>query len=67
VIFIEGNDFVDRFFRSVATSLGLLNLLRVSPLLDDEIKDVKHIEISCAPSRAVVWVGDGYESSELIS
>jgi hypothetical protein len=67
VIFIEGNDFVDRFFRSVATSLGLLDLLRVPPLLDDEIKDVKHIGIWCALSRAAIWVGDGFESSELIS
>jgi hypothetical protein len=63
VIFVEGNDFVDRFFRSVATSLGLLDLFGVSTLLDDEIENVKHIEISCALSGALMLAFGGFESS----
>jgi hypothetical protein len=54
VIFVEGDDFVHRFFRCVAASLRLLDLLRVSALLDDEIEDVKHVGNWCALSRAVI-------------
>jgi hypothetical protein len=52
VIFVEGNDFVHRFFRRMTTSLGLLDLLRVSALLDDEIEDVKHVGNWCTLSKS---------------
>jgi hypothetical protein len=52
VIFVEGNDFVHRFFRRMTTSLGLLDLLRVSALLDDEVEDVKHVGNRCTLSKS---------------
>lgn len=42
VILVQGNYFIHRSFRGIATSLGLLDLLRVAALLDNEIKDVEH-------------------------
>ena len=45
VIFIEHNYFVHHFFGSITTLLGVLNLLRVTPLLHYEIENVKHIVV----------------------
>jgi hypothetical protein len=52
VILIERNYFVHRCFRSIATSLGLLDLFRVSALLDDKIENVEHFGNRVALSRA---------------
>jgi hypothetical protein len=58
MILVERDHFVHRFFWSIATSLGLLDLLRVSALLNDEIENVKHIGNYVALSRAVKGKGN---------
>lgn len=39
---VESKYFVHRFFWGIATSLRLLDLLRVSALVDEEIGDIQH-------------------------
>jgi hypothetical protein len=45
MILIQRNYFVHRFFRGIAPSLRLLDLVRVSALLNNEVEYVEHFEI----------------------
>ena len=54
MIFIQRNYLVHRFFRGIASSLGLLDLLRVTPLLENEVEYVEHFEVLCDFSRVAV-------------
>lgn len=58
MIFIERNHFVHHFFGGIAAPLGLLDLLRVTPLLNNEVEYVEHVEIYCCYSRAGGEEGD---------
>jgi hypothetical protein len=61
VVFVECDHFVHRFLRGIATPLGLLDLLRVAPLLYDEVEDVEHIEIVMGSLGAALWDLVGFD------
>ena len=43
VIFKHGDHLVDNFFRSMATALRFLDLLRIAATLNNEVVDVQHL------------------------
>ena len=55
VIFIKLDHFVHRFFGGIAPSLGLLDLLRIAPLLYDEVEDVEHTVFAVCSLGAARW------------
>ena len=65
MIFIELDHFIHCFFRSVATLLGLFDLLGVAPLLDDEVEDVEHVEIVVCSLGAALWEVVCFETPRL--
>jgi len=55
VIFIERDYFVHRFFGGIASPLGLLDLLRITPLLDNKIEYVEHVEMIVVTLSRAFW------------
>jgi hypothetical protein len=50
MILVQSNYFINYFLWSMATSLGLLDQLRIPPSFSDEVDNIKHVAGRAIPS-----------------